>query len=459
MAYTTIDDPTIYFNTKLYTGTGSSQSITGIGFQPDWIWFKNRTSGQSHCLVDAVRGRKGLLSDDTSAEMTFDATKDFTSFDSDGFTVGIPHQVNSLNYNTGSIVAWNWLAGGTAPAITYSVKVVSDSGNKYRFDDFGTSAVTLDLQEGGTYTFDQSDSSNSGHPLRFYTASDKSGGEYTTGVTTTGTAGSSGAKTVITVAASAPTLYYQCSNHAGMGGQANTNSTFGSSNFSGSVQTKVSANTTAGFSIVSYTGTGSATTVGHGLGSEPKIVITRNRDTATNWCVYSSQVGNTKSLFLNLNNTSDTATQYWNDTTPSSSVFSVGSNTGTNKSGDDFISYCFAEKKGYSKFGSYLGNGSSDGTYIHLGFRASFFICKRTNSSDDWFIFDNKREGYNVDNDELRANTTATEGTTDRIDILSNGIKHRNSGSAQNGSGSTYIYIAFAESPFVNSNGVPTNAR
>ena len=107
----------------------------------------------------------------------------------------------------------------------------------------------------------------------------------------------------------------------------------------------------------------------------------------------------------------------------------------------------------------FRGNGNADGTYIHLGFRASFFICKRTNSSDDWFIFDNKREGYNVDNDELRANTTATEGTTDRIDILSNGIKHRNSGSAQNGSGSTYIYIAFAESPFVNSNGVPTNAR
>ena len=146
-----------------------------------------------------------------------------------------------MNTNSATFVAWNWLAGGTAPAITYVVKVVSDSGNKYRFDDYGTSAVTLDLQECGTYTFDQSDSSKSVHPLRFYTASDKTGGEYTTGVTTTGTPGSSGAQTVITVAASAPTLYYQCSNHAGMGGQANTNSTFGSSNFSGSIQSTVSA--------------------------------------------------------------------------------------------------------------------------------------------------------------------------------------------------------------------------
>ncbi|BCV05704.1 MAG: hypothetical protein CM15mV114_210 [Caudoviricetes sp.] len=138
---------------------------------------------------------------------------------------------------------------------------------KIRFDDFGTSAVTLDLQEGGTYTFDQSDSSNSGHPLRFYTASDKSGGgsEYTTGVTTTGTAGSSGAKTVITVAASAPTLYYQCSNHAGMGGQANTNSLFGLSNFQEYSINCFCFKTLSGLSIIKYTGSGSNATIGHGL--------------------------------------------------------------------------------------------------------------------------------------------------------------------------------------------------
>ena len=208
MAYTTIDNPELYFQTKLYTGNASTQSITLDGsenMQPDWVWIKNRTEDYEHTIFDSVRGvQKFIRSSTTGAEAT--NSNSLTAFGTDGFSIGTESAVND---NSDSFVSWNWLAGGSAPAITYTVKVVSDSGNKYRFDDFATSAVTLDLQEGGTYTFDQSDSSNSGHPLRFYTASDKSGGEYTTGVTTSGTAGSSGAKTVITVAASAPTLYYQ----------------------------------------------------------------------------------------------------------------------------------------------------------------------------------------------------------------------------------------------------------
>ncbi len=227
MAYTTINKSTDYFDTTLITGNGSTQNITGLGFQPDWIWMKRRNATGHNRLIDAVRGSNKLIQSDlTNAEGT-DATY-VTSFNSDGWSIGTNTDINASG---GTAVGWSWKAGGTAPAITYTVKVVSDSGNKYRFDDFGTSAVTLDLQEGGTYTFDQADSSNSGHPLRFYTAADKTGGEYTTGVTTNGTPGSSGAYTRITVAASAPTLYYQCSNHAGMGGQANTNSLFGSSNF------------------------------------------------------------------------------------------------------------------------------------------------------------------------------------------------------------------------------------
>ena len=383
MAYSSITKPKNFFNTVLYTGNGSTQSITGVGFQPDWVWVKGRSVAAGHNLSDSARGiNKQLQTASTAAEETL--TTCVTAFDSDGFSLGSNGNVNT---NSATFVAWNWLAGGTAPAITYVVKVVSDSGNKYRFDDFGTSAVTLDLQEGGTYTFDQSDSSNSGHPLRFYTASDKTGGEYTTGVTTTGTPGSSGAQTVITVAASAPTLYYQCSNHAGMGGQANTNSTFGSSNFSGSIQSTVSAGITQGMSIVSYTGTGSAATIGHSLNAVPAWYFIKQRNTTGGWIVYHK--GNTSSPekdYLRLDKTDATVDDaIFNDTAPTSSVFSIGTNAPVNTSGGTYIAYCFADVKGYSKFGSYTGNGNADGTFCFTGFRPSFILGTRTDSAGGWW--------------------------------------------------------------------------
>ena len=300
MAYTTIDKPTDYFQTELWSSQDTS--IDTINFAPDWVWIKSRTNADTQVIFDTVRGaNKRLSSSGSGAEST--TSDELTAFNSDGYTLGTGSNVNRSGHN---YVSWNWLAGGTASAITYSVKVVSDSGNKYRFDDFGASAQTLDLQEGGTYTFDQSDSSNSGHPLRFSTTSDGShggGSEYTTGVTTTGTPGSAGAKTVITVASGAATLYYYCSSHSGMGGQANTNSTHGSSNFDGTIKSKVTTSSESGFSIVTYTGSGTdSDTVGHNLADTPDIIFLKKYDGADVWYVMHKNLTANNSLWLNSSN-------------------------------------------------------------------------------------------------------------------------------------------------------------
>ena len=457
MAYSSITNPGDYFNTVLYTGNGGTQSITGVGFQPDYVWLKERASDAvDHKNVDSVRGATKKLESNTN-ELEGTATTTVTSFDSDGFSLG---SSGATNGSSDTYVSWNWLAGGTAPAITYVVKVVSDSGNKYRFDDFGTSAVTLELQEGGTYTFDQSDSSNSGHPLRFYTAADKTGGEYTTGVTTTGTPGSSGAQTVITVAASAPTLYYQCSSHAGMGGQANTNSTHGSSNFSGSIQSTVSVNTTAGFSVTSYTGTGSASTVGHGLSSTPELMIFKNRDRSANWVIYHHKLSatpQTSYIYFSTMGGRHSYTGFFNSTAPTSSVFSIGTDGDFNSSGEKMIGYCFNSVKGYSKFGSYTGNGNADGPFEHTGFKPAFIIIKQIGSDgENWWVYDNTRNTTNLVTKGLYPNANNAEvdysGSSQmNLDFVSNGFKLRASDGALNGSGSSYIYIAFAENPFVTS--------
>ena len=267
MAYSSISKPSLHFNTNLYTGNDAdNRGITGVNFAPNWVWIKKRNNAAGGVISDTVRGAGNVLyPSETNAEGSESAS--FVSFDSDGYTISQDAGVG-LNVNSHTYVGWNWKAGGSAPAITYVVKVVSDSGNKYRFDDFGTSAVTLDLQEGGTYTFDQSDSSNSGHPLRFSTTSNGShggGSEYTTGVTVTGTPGNAGAKTVITLGSGVATLYYYCTNHSGMGGQANTvdgNSwgimswganEYGSQDSIDVTLTGVSATSSVGAVAVSYT--------------------------------------------------------------------------------------------------------------------------------------------------------------------------------------------------------------
>ena len=345
MAYTTIDNPELYFQTKLYTGTGSEQAITLDGsenMQPDWVWVKCRSHAENHVIHDSVRGAtKVLHSDTTDAEYT--VAQGLKSFDSDGFTLGTS---NFMNQSSRTFASWNWKAGGSA-----------------------------------------------------------------------------------------------------------------SSNSDGSTTSSVSANTTAGFSIVSWTGTGSATTVGHGLGAVPKWIIVKNRDTARNWNVYYGD--ETDYLQLNDDGATIDNDNKWNDTAPTSSVFTVNTSSDTNKSGDAMIAYCFANIKGYSKLGSYEGNGNADGTFVYLGFRPAWLMVKPIDASDNWVNFDNKRLGFNssVSPYSLHANKNFAETTdTGQLDFLSNGFKIRNSGNTVNRT-STFIYMAFAESPLVNSNGIPNNAR
>ena len=234
-----------------------------------------------------------------------------------------------------------------------------------------------------------------------------------------------------------------------------------SSNTDGSITSSVSANTTSGFSIVSYTGTGANATVGHGLGSTPKVVIVKNRtDAGTNWHTYHGAISGRSGGYITLNTTDafqTNVTTIWNGD-HNSTVVDLGSNNNSNGSGDSMIAYCFAEKKGFSKFGSFAGNGSNDGTFVYTGFKPAFVITKLSSGTGSWFLHDNKRNGFNGSNAYFYPDTNAAEMNTVQLeDFVSNGFKMRFSGGA-NSSG-TSIYMAFAESPLVGTNNIPATAR
>ena len=358
MSYTNgLDNPELYFQVKIYTGTGSSQAHTFDGaygnMQPDFLWFKRRGSGAaSHGLFNVITGVTKLLkSNDTDEEKT--VSSELSSFDSNGFTLGSGGD-GYTNQNSGkNYVAWAWKAGGSA-----------------------------------------------------------------------------------------------------------------SSNSNGSITSSVSANTTAGFSIVSFTGTGSTATIGHGLGAVPAWIITKGRSNAgNNWAVYhhkNTSAPETDYLLLNATNSTGDNAGYWNDTAPTSSVYTVGAQVDTNKASEAMIAYCWAEVKGFSKFGSYLGNGDADGPFIYTGFKPAFFLVKRTTgTAKSWIIHDNKRDPNNLVDAYLYPNSSEAEGTSSSsgVDFLSNGIKLRNTYGSENVSGETFVYAAFAQNPIVTSSGSVATAR
>jgi len=352
MAYSSIVKPSVYFNTKLYTGNGSyGHAITGVGFQPDWVWIKRRDgSGRNHELYDAVRGTdKAIYSSSNGSEAT--SVNLLHSFDSDGFTVDDHAGINSSGNN---FVSWNW--------------------------------------------------------------------KCETGVSGT-TTGSGSARS-----------------------------------YSGRV------NTTAGISIIKYAGNStSGHTIPHHLGVAPKMIIVKNLGDAGDWIVHVGPLNDPEKV-LSLNTTA-AGTNFnagFNTTNPTSSVFTLGNSATVNDDNQQYIAYCFAEKTGYSKFGSYLANGNANGSFAYTGFKPAWVMIKKSSGTENWVVLDNKRDIDNTVQNTLLANTNNAEFTgTDRVDFLSNGFKCRTATGGINDSG-TFIYMAFAEEPFVansGASGVPATAR
>jgi len=268
-----------------------------------------------------------------------------------------------------------------------------------------------------------------------------------------------------------PRLYYNDNGTLGGAGSyvawyLKAGNSAGSSNTNGSITSTVSASQTSGFSIVGYTGTGSVSTIGHGLGIAPDMIIIKNRDQGSggwNWKVYHSSLGNTKDMSLNRTDAAATTTTFWNNTSPTSTVFTIGTDGVVNTNGNNFIAYCFASIKGFSKAFSYTGNGSSDGTFIYCGFKPAWVMVKASSTTGQWPICDNKRGAANILNNNgeflFAESAESTNSAPANWDFLSNGLKARAGYAANNTSGVTYIGLAFAENPFVTSGGIPVTAR
>ena len=355
MAYTTIDDPTAFFQAVTYTGNGATgRSIvlpSDTDMQPDWVWVKSRGEAEHHQLTDSVRGvNKQLYSHLTYAEAT--ETDRITAFNSDGFTIQDDIIVNK---NSIEFVAWCWKAG---------------------------TSFTNDASSTGIGTIDSTGS------------------------------------------------------------------------FSND----------SGFSIVTYTGTGSDGTIKHGLNAKPKIVIWKRLDNAAgavNWIVQSTILGNQTKLVLNTTEATSTNSSFSQTDNWTSALLDLKTYEGQNASNGTYVAYCFVEKQGFSSIGTYIGNGNNDGTFAYTGFRPAFVMIKKAiGSTENWYMVDNKRNTFNIVNNFIKANTgNAGNTSSGSFNFFSNGFKNNDANGGQNESGHTYLYMAFAENPFVTSTGIPTNAR
>ena len=349
--YTTIDDPSKYFQTLLYTGDGGSDRTINFDgnsdLQPDFLWVKKRSATQNHYLANTNDSiSKVMYSNDTGVEAN--ETAQFKSVHSDGWVQG----VDNTNTNTATFVAWGWKANG--------------------------------------------------------------------GSTSSNTSGTN-------------------------------------------IDTTVQANTTAGFSIMTYEGTGTAAdSIGHGLGAVPHLVIVKNREEANRWTVYhhkNTSAPETEYLNLqDLNATVDVATR-WNDTAPTSTVITLGDNDGVSKASTDYVCYAWTSIQGYSQFGGYIGNGSTDGKFVFTGFKVGWLLIKNTQNSSNWRLWDNRRTdaSHNEISSNFRPNSDGAETTDYNVDFLSNGWKARVNDEVNNDT-QTFIYAAFAESPLVTSTGIPATA-
>ena len=352
MAYTTINDPSLYFRAKSYTGNGANNRAvvwdeTHANMQPDWLWFKSTVGNQSHALFDSVRGAvKRLISNSNGGQG--DEATNLDSFDTNGFTVD---NEAIVNHDSNRMMVWGW-KGGTTSGIG------------------GSPSIT-------------------------------------------------------------PSGY--------------------------------SFNATAGFSIIGYTGNGTdGATISHGLGTTVDYAFFKRTDGSANWVLQAPLLGNNVQLVLNDRSQENTDTRLGDADDWNSTLVELGTYGDMNGNNDTYIMYAFSNRQGYQRAGNYVGNGNADGPFVYTGFKPAFVLRKRRADSDShWFLNDNKREGFNGSgsNDAQLVNTNSADTDDNRIDFLSNGFKVRTTDGDVNANGGNYIYLAIAESPLVNSEGIPNNAR